>query len=53
MNAAIVDGHFLPSDIRTVFEAGRQNDVALITGGTADEPGGPRRAAGPPRTAAD
>ncbi|WP_297691502.1 carboxylesterase family protein [Phenylobacterium sp.] len=53
MNAAIVDGAFLPADIRTIFEKGRQNDVALITGGTADEPGGRTHPGGPPKTAAD
>jgi para-nitrobenzyl esterase len=53
MNAAIVDGWFLPTDIRTIFETGRQNDVALITGGTRNEPGGPRRPDGPPKTVAD
>jgi len=52
MNAAIVDGRFLPADIRTIFEQGRQNDVALITGGTADEPGGRTHPGGLPTTAA-
>jgi para-nitrobenzyl esterase len=53
MNAAIVDGWFLPADIRTIYETGRQTDVPLLTGGNADEPGGPRRRDGAPRTLAD
>jgi len=36
-NAAIVDGWFLPQDIYTIYSQGKQNDIALITGGTNDE----------------
>ncbi len=36
---AIVDGWVLPQDIRHIFEAGQQNDVALLTGATNDEGG--------------
>ncbi len=39
MTGAIVDGWFLPQDIKTIFAAGKQNDVALITGATNDEGG--------------
>jgi para-nitrobenzyl esterase len=39
MNAAIVDGWFLPQDIYTIYSEGKQNDVALLTGGTNDEGG--------------
>jgi para-nitrobenzyl esterase len=53
MNAAIVDGWFLPADIRTIYETGRQTDVPLLTGGNADEPGGAQRPGGAPRTLAD
>jgi para-nitrobenzyl esterase len=34
---AIVDGWFLPQDLYTIFEQGKQNDFALITGSTNDE----------------
>ena len=34
-NAAIVDGWFLPQD--TIYPQAKQNDIALITGGTNDE----------------
>jgi len=53
MNAAIVDGYFLPSDIHTIYAKGRQNDVPLITGGTADEPGGIQRRGGAPKSLAE
>ena len=39
LNGAIVDGWFLPQDIYTTYSQGKQNDVALITGGTNDEGG--------------
>jgi para-nitrobenzyl esterase len=39
LNAAIVDGWFLPEDIYTIYSKGRQNDLALMTGGTNDEGG--------------
>jgi para-nitrobenzyl esterase len=48
--SAIVDGWFLPEDIYSIFAAGRQNDVALITGATNDEAGRPRRRGGAPHT---
>ncbi len=32
-----VDGWFLPADIATLFRQGRQNDVPILTGLTADE----------------
>ncbi|MDE3198930.1 MAG: carboxylesterase family protein [Acidobacteriota bacterium] len=50
MNAAIVDGWFLPDDIYTIYSHGRQNDLALLTGGTNDE-GGNLVAIGAPGTA--
>lgn len=39
LSGTIVDGWFLPTDIYTIFKDGKQNDVALITGGTNDEGG--------------
>ncbi len=39
LNGAIVDGWFLPADIYTIYSEGKQNDLALITGGTNDEGG--------------
>ena len=39
MNAAIVDGWFLPQDIYTIYSEGKQNDIPLLTGGTNDEGG--------------
>jgi para-nitrobenzyl esterase len=51
MNAAIVDGWFLPQDIYTIYSQGKQNDLALMTGGTNDE-GGNLVAIGPPGAAA-
>lgn len=39
LNSAIVDGWFLPQDIYTIYSQGKQNDLALITGGTNDEGG--------------
>jgi para-nitrobenzyl esterase len=39
MSGAIVDGWFLPQEVRAIFAAGRQNDVALLTGATNDETG--------------
>ena len=34
---AVVDGWLLPAEIDTVFARGQQNDVAILTGLTADE----------------
>jgi para-nitrobenzyl esterase len=48
MNAAIVDGYFLPADVKTIYSRGQQTDVPLMTGGDLDEPGGPVHAGGPP-----
>ena len=39
LNGAIVDGWFLPEDVYTIYSKGKQNDLALITGGTNDEGG--------------
>jgi para-nitrobenzyl esterase len=39
MNAAIVDGWFLPQDIYTIYSQGKQNDIPLLTGATNDEGG--------------
>jgi len=50
MNAVTIDGWFLPDQVRTIFETGKQNDAALITGGNNDEPGDSRRREGPPTT---
>lgn len=33
----IVDGHFLPQPVHTIFAEGNQNDVPLLTGWNADE----------------
>lgn len=33
----IADGWFLPGDVSAIFAAGKQNDVATMTGWTADE----------------
>lgn len=33
----VVDGHFLPAEIRTVFAEGKQNDIPLLAGFNADE----------------
>ncbi|MGE5488871.1 MAG: carboxylesterase/lipase family protein [bacterium] len=33
----IADGWFLPDDVSAIFAAGKQNDVATMTGWTADE----------------
>ena len=58
MTGAIVDGWVLPQDVSAIFAAGRQNDVALITGATNDEtgniggPGGARRRGPAPTTVA-
>ena len=41
--SGVVDGWFLPEDLHTIFAAGKQNDVPLLTGGTNDE----RAAVGP------
>jgi para-nitrobenzyl esterase len=38
-NGAIVDGWFLPQDIYTIYQQGKQNDIHLITGVTNDEGG--------------
>lgn len=52
-SAPVVDGYFLPSDVRAMFETGRQVDVPLLTGGADDEGGGPQRREGPPKTIAE
>ena len=52
MNAAIVDGWFLPQDIYTIYSEGKQNDIPLLTGGTNDE-GGTLVALGAPGTDED
>lgn len=58
MTGAIVDGWMLPQDVTAIFAAGRQNDVALLTGATNDEtgnirgPGGARRRGAAPTTVA-
>jgi len=44
---AIVDGWFLPKDIKTIYAEGEQNDIPLMTGGTNDEGSGIRRGAFP------
>jgi len=33
----IVDGWFLPKDVRSIYAEGKQNDVALLIGSNADE----------------
>jgi para-nitrobenzyl esterase len=38
----IVDGYVIPADPYTIFKAGKQNDVPVIAGSTANE-GGVRR----------
>jgi para-nitrobenzyl esterase len=45
----IVDGWVLPEDAESIFEHGKQNDVPLIAGSTADDGPG----AGPPVKAAE
>jgi len=35
----IVDGYFLPESVDAIFRAGRQNDVAVLTGSTARDIG--------------
>jgi para-nitrobenzyl esterase len=45
----IVDGYVLPRDPYSIFATGKQNDVPLIVGSTADDGPG----AGPPLTAAE
>jgi para-nitrobenzyl esterase len=52
MNAAIVDGWFLPQDIYTIYSEGKQNDIPLLTGGTNDE-GGSLVAVGAPGADSD
>jgi para-nitrobenzyl esterase len=58
MTGAIVDGWMLPQDVTAIFAAGRQNDVALLTGATNDEagnirgPGGARGRGAAPTTVA-
>ena len=39
LNGAVVDGWFLPADIYTIYQQGKQNDLALMTGATNDEGG--------------
>ncbi len=51
LNAAIVDGWFMPQDIYTIYSQGKQNDLVLLTGGTNDE-GGTITAIGAPAAAA-
>ncbi len=41
--SGVVDGWYLPEDLHTIFAAGKQNDVPLLTGSTNDE----RAAVGP------
>ena len=36
---AKIDGYFLNSDVNTIFNQGKQNDVSLLTGATNDEHG--------------
>lgn len=48
LNGAIVDGWFLPQDLYTTYAQGKQNDIALITGGTNDEGGNIASAGGEP-----
>jgi para-nitrobenzyl esterase len=36
---AKIDGWFLPADVNTIFNEGKQNDVSLLTGATNDEHG--------------
>jgi para-nitrobenzyl esterase len=36
---AKIDGWFLPADVKTIFDQGKQNDVSLLTGATNDEHG--------------
>lgn len=36
---AKIDGWFLPADVKTIFDEGKQNDVSLLTGATNDEHG--------------
>lgn len=43
----IIDGYVLPQSIAAIFAAGKQNDVALLTGWNEDE----GMAFGPPKTA--
>ena len=45
----IIDGYVLPNDIATIFSAGKENKVALLTGWNEDE----GLMSGPIRTAAD
>jgi para-nitrobenzyl esterase len=49
MPSAVVDGWVLPEDPVSIFQHGRQNDVPLICGSTADDGPGP----GPPKKAAE
>jgi para-nitrobenzyl esterase len=51
MMGAIVDGWFLPEDIYSIYSQGKQNDLALLTGGTNDE-GGNLTTATPPASSA-
>jgi len=44
---AIVDGWFLPNDIRSIYAQGEQNDIPLMTGATNDEGSAIRRGAFP------
>ncbi len=36
-SGAVVDGYFLPKDVRTIYAEGKQNDVPLLIGSNADE----------------
>ena len=42
ISGATVDGWFLPSDVYTIFSAGKQNDVPLLLGSNAGEAVSPR-----------
>ena len=35
--SAVVDGYFLPQDVKSIYAAGKQNDVPLLIGSNADE----------------
>jgi para-nitrobenzyl esterase len=53
MMGAIVDGWFLPEDIYSIYSQGKQNDLALLTGGTNDEGGSLTTATSPVPPTAD
>ncbi|HEX6894559.1 MAG TPA: carboxylesterase family protein [Bryobacteraceae bacterium] len=35
--SSVVDGYFLPQDVKSIYAAGKQNDVPLLIGSNADE----------------